>query len=219
MRPGLVAVGAAFAIVGAAVIVGVLYPGDDPAVVRSSAAEVDGLTSGAWRPFVLPSTPRAPFALTLTWASNGPAPNATSDVNVSLYPAQPCPPATEPCVDPPVLASWTLRASGQWSGPGTDEPEYLLFVNAPDSRNVSINFSATFLEQYRAGTQTLPTVPLALTIVGGGLLAGVGAVALYLGLFLPSGVYDPLLGGDPGTEPEEAVDGASDDDPGPDRSP
>ena len=197
--------GAAFALVGAAVTVAVLYPGDDPTVARSDAAGVDGLTSGAWRPFVVSGAPHL-LTLSLSWTATGPAPNATADVNVSLYAAYPCPPATEPCVQTPTLVSWTLKSTGGWSGPGTDEPEYLLFVSAPDMRNVSVNFTATLVEQYRLQMQPLPSVPLLVTILGGGLLAGVGAVAVYLGLFLPAGVYGPAAGED--LDPDERLDPA-----------
>jgi hypothetical protein len=195
MRTGLVAVGAAFSLVGAAVIVGILYPGDDPTVERTSSADVDGLAAGSGVPFVLPAPPAEPATLTLTWeATAGPA-TGGAHVNVSFYSAYACPPATTPCRDTPALASWNLTNTGLWSASGGSATMFMLYVDAPGSGNASINFSATLVEQYHAGPLALPTLAFAFTMVGGGLLTGVGAVALYLGLFLPGGVYGPR-GGD-----------------------
>ena len=191
MRVGLVAVGAAFSVVGAAVIVGILYPGDDPTVSRSSLADADGLAKGDWKPFVLPASASSPATVTLTWVASTGDLLTPAAVNVSFYSAHACPPAADPCLDSPVLASWTDQAAGRWSASGGSGSLYVLYVDVSGSSNSTVNFSATFAEQYRTGPMPLPMLAFSFTMVGGGLLTGVGAVALYLGLFLPAGVYAP----------------------------
>lgn len=191
MRTGLVAVGTAFSVVGAAVIVGVLTPLNGPTVARSSSADLDDLNGGNWRPLVLPASPTQPATLSLDWYATPDQPGSTGLVDVSLFAAYPCPPATEPCVDDPALAAWNGTGAGHWSSTGRSGSMYLLYVDALGPSNDSVSFSATLVEQYPSGTHLLPMLPFAVTMVGGGLLMGVGAVALYLGLFLPAGVYAP----------------------------
>lgn len=206
MRPGLIAVGVAFALVGAGVILGILYPGNNPTLQRSGSADVAGLSGGNWRSFLLPATASNPATLTLSWSASSPA-------NVSWYEARTCstPPGT--CIIAPALRLWIANVSGHWSATGDAGALYELWVYAAGGHNVSLNFTATFTEQYHAGKLTLPPIPFAITMVGGSLLAGIGAVALYLGLFLPTGVYGPF----DAPPPDEGPDG-SDDGPGPGRS-
>lgn len=185
MRIGLVAIGSAFAVVGAAVFVAVLYPADTPTTGRSDAAEVAGLTGGGnWRSFILQASPENPATLSLNWFASAP-------VNVSWYLLYACNPSPSICAVIPALHNWTGNLSGHWSMTGTANAEYELWVACDGSKNASVNFSATFQEQFRAGPLSLPWVPFVVTLVGASLLAGIGAVALYLGLFLPSGVYAP----------------------------
>ena len=184
VRPGLVAVGVAFALVGAAVIVGILYPGDIPTVERSSSDKVANLTGSDWRSLAVPATASSPATLTFNWSASAP-------VNVTWYSAYPCTPAPHTCVTSPPLWTWIENVSGHWGATGTAGALYEFEVEAAGGPNASVNFSATFTEEYRAGQRTLPPLPFAVTMVGGSLLAGVGAVALYLGLFLPAEVYAP----------------------------
>jgi len=198
MRPGLIAVGVAFAVVGAAVIVGILYPGDNPPLERTGSSDVVGLPGGDWRSFLLPASASDPATLTLSWS-------ATGTVNVTWYSARVCTQAPGICVDTPPLRLWLGNSSGHWSATGSADSLYELVVYAGVLHNQSVNFTAAFTEQYHAGPQTLPFVPFAITMVGGSLLTGIGAVVLYLGLFLPSGVYGAE--GDLGPEPEERPPG------------
>ena len=192
MRTGLVAVGAAFAVVGAAVIVGVLLPGDEPTVTSTSSAAADGMAGGSWRPFVLPAYASDPASVLVQWYATTGLLDLPAQVNVSLYAGRSCPPATEPCAVLPALAVWNGSGPGHWSASGTTGSMYMLYVTCLGGSGVSVNFTATLVEHYQASLRPLPMLPFAFTIVGGGLLAGVGAVALYLGLFLPEGVYAPL---------------------------
>lgn len=205
------AVGAAFAVVGAAVLVGVLTPGDNPTVSRTNVADVQGLSPGTWRPVALPATAASSASLTLNWYATTGKPGTLASVNVSLYAAHACPPSTIPCEDQPALRYWNGTSAGLWQRTGSAGSMYLLYVDAPGNQNVSDNVSATFVEQYHLSNLPLPLIPFAIVLVGGGLLAGVGAVGLYLGLFLPSGVYDAPAEGSDDTDldpiPRDASEG------------
>jgi hypothetical protein len=188
------AVGSAFLIVGAAVIVGLLNPGYDPSVERSGSGEVPLLPAGDWRPLCFPATASGAAALSLSWS-------ASSLVNVSLYAVSPpCPTAT---VSGPPLWTWQDAIGGSKAATVPTASWYELVVTAPGGSGPPVNFTASLNERYRIGTLTLPLVPFLLTMVGASMLAGMGAVALYLGLFLPSGVFSPLEG-EP-TPPDDEV--------------
>jgi hypothetical protein len=189
VRTGLVAVGTAFSVVGAAVIVGILYPGDDSTQTRVTTAGVDGLNGGNWKPFILPTSSSSRASLTLSWSASSGDAGAVSRLDVSLYSAYPCPSPTGACLDDPPLHVWNGTGTGHWNASGAGSM-YVLYVDLEGASNLSANFTATFVETYATSVLPLPMLPFMITMVGGGLLTGVGAVGLYLGLFLPPGVYD-----------------------------
>lgn len=185
--------GVAFALVGAAVIAGIVYPGDTPTVKQSSSADVVDLPGGQWRSFLLPAVGATPATLTISWT-------ASAAVNVSWYAVRACNMPTGTCVVTPPLKAWVENLSGRWSATGSAGTLYELLVYSAVGHNTTVDFSGTFTEQYRTGPLTLPMLPFLLTMAGGSLLAGVGAVALYLGLFLPSGVFAPFDRPPPATD-------------------
>lgn len=197
MRPGLVAVGAAFALVGAGVIVAVLWAPDATPVTRSHGAVVDSLAPGDWRQFNVPATPSSSAQMSLQWTSS-------NVVVVDWYYLFSCTnSSTGWCPPFQPIVSWFAVSSGNWSVSGNSASYYLLYVQ--DASNVSVNFSATFVEHYRPTPLTLEPMPLAVVLAGGSLLTGTGAVALYLGLFLPTGVYSGLVGPPPEIWSEEEL--------------
>ncbi len=192
MRPGLVAVGAAFALVGAGVIVAVLWAPDAPMVSRTHSAVVDSLAPGDWRQFTLSAVTSSSAELSVRWTASHP-------VVVDLYYLFSCTnSSTGWCPPFSPIVSWFGNTSGNWTYNGSVVAYYLLYVQG--ASNLSANFSSTFTEHYRPNTLTLEPLPLAMVLAGGSLLTGVGAVGIYLGLFLPTGVYSPL-GGLPPDEP------------------
>jgi len=197
VRPGLIAVGVGLVVLGAAVFVGVLDPGNTPLVQRTDPGFIVDLTGTNWRTLTYPTTPEGRATLTLTWSASAPA-------NVSLYADQAC--TTPPC-NGPSLRYWVGNVSGKWTATGAVGSMYLLWVYAAVPHNGSINFSATLTEQYRTGQLTLPFVPFLITMVAASLLAGMGAVILYLGLFLPAGVYGPFDRPSPADDKDVATNG------------
>jgi hypothetical protein len=191
MRTGLVVVGAAFSVIGAAIIVGILFPTNEPTTVRSSSTDAQGVDNGTWGAFVLSGYASRSATVAFNWSAVSANPRVPPAMTVALYAARPCPPQSSPCEVLPVLASWN-GSVGRWSSSGGAQALYLLNVSANGAGNVSLRLSATLVEQYRATGPLLPTIPFAVTMVGAGLLLGVGSVAVYLGLFLPGGVYADL---------------------------
>lgn len=184
VRLGLVALGVAFAVLGAAVLVAVIDPVDDPMLTRSSNVAIDALPAGSWRTVIVNASSASPATISIGW-------NSTGEVIVAWYATAPCStPPSYRCKTSPALASWgPTQRSGYWSATGDSGPAYMLSVET--SPSASVNFTAEFTERYRSSDLSLPLVAFAVTVAGGSILAGVGGVLLYLGLFLPSGVYAP----------------------------
>lgn len=185
MRPGLVAVGAAFAVIGAGVLVSVLYTADAPSVERNGSVAVQNLGPGNWTLFTVPATSQSSATLSLHWSSS-------AAVAVNWYLTVSCQSASGWCIETAPVASWFGNTSGSWGSSGGAIALYVLWVQ--DTANTPVNFSAAFAESYHPTTLTLLPIPLAVVLAGGSLLAGTGAVAIYLGLFLPTGVFSSLDG-------------------------
>ncbi len=185
MRPGLVAVGVAFALVGGGVLFSVLWVGNAPQVERTGSVLIDGLPTGDWRYFNIPATAKASADLSLAWSASAP-------IAVSWFGTYSCRSAQGWCTDLVPTDSWFGAASGRWAATTAAVGYYVLYVQ--NTGNASINFSAAFAEDYQPNSLTLLPIPLAVVIAGGSLLIGTGAVVLYLGLFLPTGIYSGLGG-------------------------
>ncbi len=182
MRPGLIAVGAALALVGAGLIYALVDPADAPYQTRSSDAAITDLAAGNWRTASLPTASSGHATFTFSWYSTEPA-------RVDLYSLYACKVPSGYCTALPALASWPGGANASWSATGSAGSMYEVWVEPVATANQSLNFSATLTERYPAGEFALPLPAFGIAMTGGGLLAGIGGVALYLGLFLPSGVY------------------------------
>jgi hypothetical protein len=204
VRARLIAVGAAIAIIGAGVIAAVTLPHASPhdATGSVSAPQLHpGLPS--WIP--LNVTPADRGSVTFTWTSSQLA-------NVEWYAAVSCSTAQTWCVQGEPLKSWHNQTSGEWSASGPVLAIYSVSVN--DTANVPLNFSGQFHEEISETDALLPMLPLAISIAGGALLLGMGGVAAYLGIFLPSNVYSSSMG-EEGLEPFSEEDAAFVEEPQP----
>lgn len=179
------AVGVALLILGAAVVVAVTWPGSNPELTRSGSASVDDLAGGDYRVFVMPAEAKDPATVTLTWTASAP-------MAVSWYVAYACSSTSGWCLESAPLASWSANLSGSWTFTGQTASLYGLWVEGDGTPNETVNCMASFSEQYKAGALSLPVVPFFLVLAAGSVLAGIGAVGTYLGLFLPSGTYADL---------------------------
>jgi hypothetical protein len=186
VRTGLIAVGAAFAVVGAGVIAAMTMTVPGPTATRTGDADVNQLAAGQARTMMMSAVATGAGSVSLSWWSSTP-------MQVAWYAAVACKSSdgTGWCLLGGPLANWTKTPNGDWSREGSVSGLYCLWIEDPG--NVSANFSASLVESYPTLTHVLPIVPLLWTMGGGSLLVGVGGMAVYLGIFLPSGVYSVPL--------------------------
>jgi len=182
VRPGLVTVGVAFLLLAAGTIVTVnLLPGPP-------AAQQDKFTLA---PTVVPprsaggteisGTPSSTAELTVRWTTSG------GPVSMFLYPAGTCLTSTADCDGNGSVAQCLECFHGStWSIAGPQQFSYdLAWVSGS---NVPINLTASAVETWNA-TATSPLWSVLLVDAVAVALGGVGAVAVFLGMFLRGGVY------------------------------
>jgi len=181
VRAGLVAVGAAIAIVGAGIVVAVGLPVSEAShESHSSASAIGTVSPGSWYTFTMNATAANQATESFSWSASGP-------VEVDWYAVIPCPTPRTWCFEGGALQSWSDNTSGHWTDNGAASPIYCVRVN--DTAGLTLNFTGDFEESAVDPPMHLPTLVLAWLVVGGSLLAGIGGIGVYLGLFLPTDVY------------------------------
>jgi hypothetical protein len=191
-----VLVGLSLAVVGAGVIAAVLTPVQSPPITQTRSTSLQNYISGSWQYDALHMVATSSASEFLEWNASGP-------MSVTLYPAEPCTSTLGACPQGAQLAAWTDKPGGTWKGSGPATSVYLLAFLS-DTPNGSANFSAELGETYRTLGPALPPAPFALAVAGGGVLLGIGGLATYLGLFLPSNALGPGRPGDPELDPKLA---------------
>ena len=183
MRKGLAFTGVAVALVGAGVLLVAisLSSGTSGSIVEGVSAPV--IAANTNYTHVIPSSPQKSAAVIFAWSS-------TRSVQVSLYVAGGCPTQTVGYVCPSggALKHWWSE-TGTWSWSGAVTEPWLLIVVNPNSTAAALN--GTLVESYPAPTSFSSGINLVVLLVGSILLIGIGALALFLGLFLRGGVYQP----------------------------
>jgi hypothetical protein len=179
VRLWLIAVGVAFALVGGGLFASLFYLPNSPSVSSSRSVSLPVSPAGPQQwPFALSGESHG--TVTLSWTSTGPA-------NVSLYLATVCASGTSLCPVGAPLVSWSSNLSGRWSNSGTVYSYYLLWVGSKSSTSILLN--GTLSEVYSPTTSEFGIPAWPLIAIGGILLLAVGVIALFLGMFLPGGVY------------------------------
>lgn len=180
MRTGLVAIGGVVAVLGAGLILALFFLSTGPASTIHVSLGNPALGGGSNFSVVVTGPGSSSGSISISWTTSAPA-------NVTLSPANPCGTGTCP-VGPPVL-SWTRSTSGNGVVSSPNASVYLLVVTNPGG--APIKFSAMVTVSSTTGI-TVPTWASVVIIAGGVVLLGIGGVALFLGMFLPGGVYrDP----------------------------
>jgi len=183
VRKGLAFTGVAVALVGAGVLLVAisLSSGTSGSIVEGVSAPV--IAANTNYTHVIPSSPQRSAAVIFAWSS-------TRSVQVSLYVAGGCPNQTVGYVCPSggALKHWWSE-TGTWSWSGAVTEPWLLIVVNPNSTAAALN--GTLVESYPAPTSFSSGINLVVLLVGSILLIGIGALALFLGLFLRGGVYQP----------------------------
>ncbi|MCI4320913.1 MAG: hypothetical protein L3K18_01740 [Thermoplasmata archaeon] len=172
MRPWLVVLGTSFLLVGGGALVAILLL-PPPSIQQQSSAQ---LVSHATLPesvgvFPFAGASNAMGSLTVSWTS-------TARISVALNAAT-CSGGAASCSGP-VLAAWPLNSSGSLHWSGKLDSNYALAWTTP--AHVYANVSATALVSW----QVSPPATLAQITaeVASGILAVVGGIGLFLGLFL-----------------------------------
>jgi hypothetical protein len=219
VRPGLVAVGIALVVVGVLVgYVGLSTPGSPISKGLSREFSVPEVLPAHQRIDIVTVVNSTSANFVLSWTSTAP-------LNVTLFQGVACSSASGFCTSGPPLASWPSNTSGGWLHSGTVVNPYLLDVDNHQSSNVSL--AGSLAESYPDGTGPAPTSTVVTLLAGGVLLVVIGGLALFLGLFLRSGVYaepEPLVpryaheldrsGVDPLDEPFEEEPDSDEEPPG-----
>ena len=191
MRPGLVGSGAGLLLLaGLLVLAALTAPGNRG--LQSSRTMAVALPVGASVSTYLWSDNASYSAEAIAWRSSG-------TVTVTLGPAAGCHGAASTCSGTPSIVTWRGNLSGAWSTSAPPGTEWLLRFTNGGGTSAAIQVAATTSVGAPAPD---PTWALAVQLVASTTLAAVGAIALFLGLFLRGGVYRrPEPPPDPGDPP------------------
>ena len=196
MRTGLLAAGVAVAVIGVGVVLASLSLATGPVVTQFDPVSPPTVPGHAWFSQELDGVNQSTANIDLVWSSS-------QYLQVNLYPAVRC--ATGVC--PSGVAVYTLWGdSGRWSTAGAFS--FPLIINLSNPFNTTTTFSGTLLESYTGNSLANPTWNLFLPLLGAVVLIALGGVAVFLGLFLPKGVYSGPYG------PALPYDGDEEDDEG-----
>ncbi|MCI4364555.1 MAG: hypothetical protein L3K10_00600 [Thermoplasmata archaeon] len=185
MRTGLVVVGVALAVVGAGLTLSAFFEPGAPSLTQVNPLAAPNLQPGLPRTMVVWLQNTSSGSLELNWVSS-------SNVNVSFYRATNCGflgvvKPSDYCPDGPPIVSWASNASGHWNTTGRISFPCLLNLQNPGPKTV--NVTAVFDEVWASTGPKVPTWVTLSTIAGGIACISIGGVAIFLGLFLRSGVY------------------------------
>ena len=178
MRPGLVIAGGALLALGGLVVAGAFsYPGAS-SHETSQVVSID-LPAGGHTAIYLWSDNASYGSVALSWRSGVPT-------NVTLASTAGC--GTDPgaCSAGSTIVRWTANLSGAWSTGADAGSRWVLIFSDGGVRAASIQVAETSAV---AAPAAVPMWVEAVQVAAAGTLGTVGAIALFLGLFLRSGVY------------------------------
>ncbi len=183
MRPGLVAVGVAFLVLSAGALItvnalpGPTAPQQDQFTLAPTVVAPHG--AGAAQ---IPGTAASNGHLTVTWRTSGGA------LEIYLYPAGACPSGSADCGAAGAIGECDPCGVGaSWAVDGPQQFPYELVWASSGSAPVNLSVSAD--ETWNA-TAASPLWSALLIDAVAVALGGVGAVALFLGMFRRGGVYE-----------------------------
>jgi hypothetical protein len=176
MRTGLVLVGTALALLGA-VTVGVAVSYNAPTPVTHVSTTQSSWTVPAHGEMTTPQLWGLNGSFGVSWT-------ASAALNVLLT-ATLC--SSPSSCDVAPVANWTAQTQGSWQSPGVPAYPYLLAFTNPTHASAAVALTAH-------STLTTPVPPTdvwvpVLSTLAGGVVFAIGAMALFLGLFLRRGIY------------------------------
>jgi hypothetical protein len=179
MRRILLVAGILVVVVGAGLFIPMFNPPSPATDTRIASVSVSSIGPGADRSLTMSEATIPSGTLVFDWT-------ASSSSNVTLWLAGPCPIGGGVC---PVgaLVSWAGGVNGRWMANGPINATYLVSVSNQGAANVT--FFATLTATYDVGAPTQVIPAWALILAGALILLSMGGIAVFLGLFLPGGVY------------------------------
>ena len=178
MRLGLLVVGIVIGIVGGGVIASMFFLPGATTETKLGSVTVPELGPAESQTDLIEGNDVGSGTLAIAWTS-------TSIVSVELYRTVPCGSPPGVCAVGAAVARWNATESGRWSETGDLSFPFMFAVQ--DVGQVMITLEGTVVEMYPFGG--LPTWAFLSFIAGGGVLIGIGALAVFFGLFLRGGVY------------------------------
>ena len=179
MRAGLLAAGTAVAIIGVGVLIATLTFSTGPQGTQTDPVTVPSLAGHSFYSPELEGINQSSTDTHFAWASS-------QSLLVTLYPSVSCLQPKGICSSGRALVSW-WATSGSWSASG--QLAYPLFLNVTNPNGTPVAFAGTLVETYATSALTNPSWGLFLPLIGGVVLLVIGGVGIFLGLFLPQGVY------------------------------
>jgi hypothetical protein len=210
-----VAIGIVIALLGAGSVLTLFFLSSGPSTTTVYRPLDPNLRPGPPQSWVVPGATGGSGKISLTWTSS-------SIADVNLWPATTCSAPGGFCATGVPSLNWSKSISGSGTVSTSSGSTYILIVDDPG--NTSLRFSAVVSVSYTPGTPVTPVI-WALIAAGGIALLSIGGIAIFLGLYLPTGVYrdadgptvavrhPSLLPDDPDTEAFEPSE--SDPPPGP----
>ena len=187
MRTGLFVAGAAVAIIGAGVLIASLTFSTGPLVTQFDPVTVASLPGHSSYSPELDGVNQSSANTHIVWASS-------QSLLVAIYPSVSCPMKKGVCPSGTAEQSW-WDDSGSWSASG--DLSYPLFLNITNPNGTPVTFSGSLVETYTVSALTDPTWGLFLPLIGAVVLIAIGGMGIFLGLFLPEGVYSGARRGEP----------------------
>jgi hypothetical protein len=182
VRTGLVVLGIVIAVLGAGLILTLFFLSGGPVNSSQISLEDPGLAAHSNQSWVVSGPTPGSGSVTLSWTTSAAA-------NVSLWPVTTCLGPFGPCQTGPAALSWSLATTGKGTVSPSNASAYILLVTNPG--NSPLRFSGAVSVSYGPGTP-LTAWSWGVIAIGGITLLAIGGIALFLGLFLPGGVYqDP----------------------------
>jgi len=181
VRTGLVLIGTVLAVLGGGLVLSLFFLSGGPASTTQTTFTDPGLPAHHNQSWALPGPPNS-GSVSVSWTT-------TSAANVSVSSATSCVSPSGFCPTGPPSLNWTAVVSGKGTIDPADASDYLLTVSNPGSS--PLRFTAVVSISYNTGTPISAWI-WGLIATGGIALLTIGGIALFLGLFLPGGVYrDP----------------------------
>lgn len=206
MRPGLLVLGVVIGTVGAGVLASAFFLPPPTTDTQLGDVTVPNLGADLSYNSLLGGTNVSSGTFAISWT-------ATATITAAIYRSAPCasPPGLCPVGSP--LVRWPANQSGRWLFEGSLTFPMVLSITNPGPSMTTLQ--GTLVELYPTGGT--PTWAFLSIITGGGILIGIGGLAVFLGLFLRGGVYREAMRRGTARDPDaDGLEGFGDEPPYPD---